>query len=88
MPGQINILEIIRLWNFAKSLDMVEFAKMRYNLLGNGGHRFPGLNAASLSEHDLRPCLARSPFAGRIINGLAEAQRMLAGEERKRLGKD
>lgn len=88
VPGQINILEIARLWNFAKSLDMVEFAKMRYNLLGNGGHWFPGLNAASLSEHDLLPCLARSPFAGRIIEVLAEAHRMLAGEERKRLGKE
>jgi len=88
VPGQINILEIIRLWNFAKSLDMVEFAKMRYNLLGNGGHWFPGLNAASLGEHDLRPCLARSPFAGRIIEVLADAHRMLAGEERKRLSKE
>jgi predicted aldo/keto reductase-like oxidoreductase len=61
---------------------------MRYNLLGNGGHWFPGLNAAGLDEHDLRPCLARSPFAGRIIEALAEAHRMLAGEECKRLGKE
>jgi predicted aldo/keto reductase-like oxidoreductase len=36
----------------------------------------------------LRPCLARSPFSGRIIEVLADAHRMLAGEERKRLGKD
>lgn len=88
VPGHINIREIVRLWNFAKALDMVEFAKMRYNLLGNGGHWFPGLNAASLGEHDLRPCLVHNPFAGRIIEVLAEAQQMLAGEERKRLGKD
>jgi hypothetical protein len=88
VPGQINILEIVRLWSLAKALDMVEFAQMRYNLLGNGGHWFPGLNAASISEQDLLPCLARSPFGERIIEVLAEAHRMLAGEEGKRLGKD
>jgi predicted aldo/keto reductase-like oxidoreductase len=88
VPGHINIREIVRLWNFAKALDMVEFAMMRYNLLGNGGHWFPGLSAASLGDHDLRPCLAHSPFAGRILEVLAEAHQMLAGEERKRLGKE
>jgi predicted aldo/keto reductase-like oxidoreductase len=88
VPGRINILEIVRLWNFAKALDMVEFAKMRYNLLGNGGHWFPGLNAAGLAGHNLRPCLADSPFAGRIMEALADAHRMLAGEECKRLGKE
>jgi ABC-type amino acid transport substrate-binding protein len=33
VPGHINVWEILRLWNYAKSLDMVEFGKMRYNLL-------------------------------------------------------
>ena len=64
---------------------MVEFGKMRYNLLGNGGHWFPGLNAAKLSEHDLRPCLAGSPLGEKIIAALGEAHQMLIGEEKKRL---
>jgi predicted aldo/keto reductase-like oxidoreductase len=85
VPGSINIWEIVRLWNHAKALDMVEFGRMRYNLLGNGGHWFPGLNASSLADHDLRPCLAASPFRDRIIEVLAEAHRMLVGEEVKRL---
>ena len=85
VPGSINIWEILRLWNYAKSLDMVEFAKMRYNLLGNGGHWFPGLNAAHLAEHDLTACLANSPFKDQIVQILTEAHQMLAGEERKRL---
>ena len=85
VPGHINVWEIIRLWNFAKSLDMVEFGKMRYNLLGNGGHWFPGLNAAKLSDYDLRPCLAGSPLREKIITALGEAHQMLIGEEKKRL---
>ena len=85
VPGEINIWEIIRLWNLAKSLDMVEFAKMRYNLLGSAEHWFPGLNAAKLSEHDLLPCLSGNPFPERIIDALSDAHSMLAGEEKKRL---
>ncbi|MCU0749634.1 MAG: aldo/keto reductase, partial [Akkermansiaceae bacterium] len=85
VPGSINIWEILRLWNYAKSLDMVEFAKMRYNLLGNGGHWFPGLNAAHLAEHDLTACLDNNPFKDQIVQILTEAHQMLAGEERKRL---
>ncbi len=88
VPGNIHIWEILRLWNHASALDMVEFAKMRYNLLGNGGHWFPGLNAAELGKHDLRPCLSGSPFPERIIETLAQAHDLLAGEEVKRLGKD
>lgn len=86
VPGDINIWEIVRLWNYAKSLDMVEFGKMRYNLLGNADHWFPGRNAAELSDHDLRPCLANSPFRERILEVLADAHRMLAAEGKKRLG--
>jgi len=85
VPGQINIWEILRLWNYAKSLDLVEFGKMRYNLLGNAGHWFPGLNAANLKEHNLLPCLAANPLRERIIEVLDEAHRMLVGEEKKRL---
>lgn len=88
VPGGINVWEILRLWNYAKSLDMVEFGKMRYNLLGNAGHWFPGVNATTLADHDLSACLAESPFRERIPAVLAEAHALLAGEEVKRLGKD
>lgn len=88
VPGGINVWEILRLWNYAKSLDMVEFGKMRYNLLGNAGHWFPGVNATTLADHDLSECLVNSPFRDRIPTVLAQAHQLLAGEEVKRLGKD
>ena len=88
VPGGINVWEILRLWNYARSLDMVEFGKMRYNLLGNAGHWFPGVNATTLADHDLSACLANSPFRDRIPTVLAQAHELLAGEEVKRLGKD
>lgn len=84
-PGEINIPMILRLRNLAVAFGMVEYGKMRYNLLGNGGSWFPGQQAADLSKHDLTACLAQSPNARQIPAVLAEAHELLKGEEKKRL---
>ncbi|NIA13900.1 MAG: aldo/keto reductase [Nitrospiraceae bacterium] len=90
-PGGINIPWILRLRNLALAYDMVEFGKMRYNLLGNGGHWFPGNKADKLDKVDpeeLQAALANSPHAAVIPEALAEAHALLVGEERKRLQRD
>ena len=88
VPGEINLFEILRLYNLAKAFDLLEYGKMRYNLLrGNAGHWFPGKKADKLDGVDLKPCLARSPHAKVIPEILAEAHAMLSGPEVQRLGK-
>ncbi len=87
LPHEINVLEILRLWNYAKSLDLVEWGKMRYNLLGNAGHWFPGTNAKEFDaqrEAELLPHLSKSPFAAKIPSILREADKLLLAEEVKR----
>ena len=84
-PGDINLIEILRLWTYAKSLDLVAFGKMRYNLMGNAGHWFPGKNAGEFDVEAIRRALVNSPFIDRIPSILKEAHQMLIGEEKKRL---
>ncbi len=84
-PGEINIPEILRLWTFAKGLDMTAFGRMRYNLMGQAEHWFPGQQAAEFKKEDLKPVLEKSRFADRIPEILREAHAMLHDEPKKRL---
>ncbi|MDZ8082911.1 MAG: aldo/keto reductase [Nostoc sp. DcaGUA01] len=84
-PGEINIRVILWLWNLAIAYDLVDYGKMRYNLLGNASHWFPGNKSDQLNELDLRQCLAASPHADKIPQILQKAHQLLAGEEVKRL---
>ena len=84
VPGRVALRDILRLWTFAKSLDMVEFARERYNILGNAGHWFPGRNAGEFDERAIRRCLDGHPLRERIPQVLREAHQLLAGEPRQR----
>jgi hypothetical protein len=87
-PKGINIPWILRLRNLALAYDMVEYGKMRYNLLGNGGEWFPGNKADALDGAELSECLARSPHADVIPGYLREAHELLSGDDVKRLQED
>jgi predicted aldo/keto reductase-like oxidoreductase len=87
LPNNINVLEILRLWTYAKSLDLVEWGKMRYNLLGNAGHWFPGEHVGKLDDEawaQLHKQLQASPVAARIPEVLRDAHSLLLAEEVKR----
>ena len=84
VPGELNLTEILRLWTYAKGLDLVDWGKMRYNLLGQGDHWFPGEHVGKLDVIGLTEALRKSPFANRIPEILTETHRLLLDTEQKR----
>ncbi|MGI8966747.1 MAG: aldo/keto reductase, partial [Limisphaerales bacterium] len=85
VPGEINVSEILRLWTYAKSFDLIAWGKMRYNLLGQGDHWFPGENAAKFDEAKLPRALSQNRFAEKIPAILREAHEIFFEAPKKRL---
>jgi predicted aldo/keto reductase-like oxidoreductase len=87
-PGQANLREILRLHNLALAYDLVEYGKMRYNLLGQGGHWFPGQSLGTLTADELRPALRSCPDPEEVLRRLFAARDLFAGAKVQRLSKD
>jgi hypothetical protein len=87
-PGGINIPVILLLRNLAIAYDMTEYARMRYNLLGSGGHWFPGNKAVQVSKLNLQECLANSPNVDKIPALLEQAEQLLGGKAVGRLSQE
>jgi hypothetical protein len=84
-PGEINIPTILWLWNLANAYDLDDYAQMRYNLLGNGGHWFAGQPASQVDTLDLQHCLTASPHATTIPAILKAAHHRFARQSIQRL---
>jgi hypothetical protein len=84
-PGCMNVPIMLWLRNLVLAYDMLAYGKMRYNLLGNGGHWFPGLNAAHVGELDLEKALVGSPFKDKIPRWLRETHALLYEAPKQRL---
>ena len=86
-PKEANFREILRLHNLAIAYDLTDYAKMRYNLLGQGGHWFAGQSLGNLTREEILPSLARCPAPETTLEHLCAARELLAGQKIERLSK-
>jgi predicted aldo/keto reductase-like oxidoreductase len=84
-PHHVNLKVIFRLWSLAKAFDMKHYGTMRYNLLGNGGHWFPGIKPSPEHLLDLETYLSGFPSGKELYSALQESIQWFKGEEQKRL---
>lgn len=87
-PGGFNLEVMLWLRHLAAGWGMSDYGKMRFNLLGNGGHWFPGSPVESIDDIDL-PAIAAavedSPFADQIPGLIEDCVARLGGEKVKRM---
>lgn len=87
-PGEINVNWVLRLRNLAIAYDMVEYGKMRYNMLSKGGAWMPGNKGEKALDFDWTDVLQNSKHAAVIPDALVDAHELLDGEAAKRLQLD
>lgn len=85
VPGEVNLVEILRLWTYAKPFELTDWARFRYNMLGQADHWFPGEHVGKLDRSRLAEVLRHHPFADRIPGVLEEAHRQYHDAPVKRL---
>lgn len=83
VPGEINLRYILRLWSLAKGLDMHDYGKYRYGMIGNGDHWMAGAKTENFDSRAIITALRQYPLAERIPGILREAHEWFKGEERK-----
>ncbi len=87
VPNGINVKDVVRLWTWAKALDLNDFAKWRYNMLGTADHWFPGHIVKDYDETEMHEALRNSPHAEKISNILKESRTLFEDTPIPRLSK-
>jgi uncharacterized protein len=73
LPQQINVLDTLRLWTWAKAIDLTAFGKWRYNMLSADDIWILGNPVKPFDEQEMIAALKGNRFAEQIPNELAKA---------------
>jgi predicted aldo/keto reductase-like oxidoreductase len=85
VPGDVPVYHVLRLYTMWCAFDMLEFARMRYNLLGNGDHWFAGRKVDPDALAGIGEALSASPFADKLEDIIRDAHMAFNAADQKRL---
>jgi predicted aldo/keto reductase-like oxidoreductase len=88
LPNRINVKDILRLWTWAKAIDLVDFGKWRYNMMSATDPWVPGNPVIEFDDEVMLQACRDNPFVKKIPDRLREAHRMFGGDKVKRLSED
>jgi len=87
-PGGLNVPMILWMGRLALGWDMLDFARMRYNMFGNASHWLSGQQVTALKPEDHAAFVALfsdAPFADLLIDLLNDTHDLLAEKPKQRI---
>lgn len=84
-PHRINVKDILRLWTWAKAIDLMEFGKWRYNMMSATDIWVPGNPVMEFDDQTMIRINRKNAFAEKIPDRLREARRMFGADKVTRL---
>ncbi len=78
LPAKINVRGAVRLWTWTKSIDLIDFARWRYNMMSADSLWIPGNPVVDFDDQEMRTALQASPYADKLIGILHEARELFA----------
>ena len=76
LPEKINVKDIVRLWTWAKALNLTDFGRWRYNMMSADCIWVPGSPVVDFDEKQMQLALDSSPFADQILEILKESKKL------------
>jgi predicted aldo/keto reductase-like oxidoreductase len=69
------------------AFDLTDYGRMRYNLLGQGGHWFAGQSLGNLTREEIMRSLSKCPDPEDTLKHLWAAKELFSGQKTQRLSK-
>lgn len=84
-PNEVNVFDILRIYTYGSALELSEWAKSRYNMIGNSGHWVPGQQSDKYDHRASMKLIQKNRFAAKIPDILKKTHELFHEKPGQRL---